>query len=63
MRRAIQKELEDPLSTMLLEGNYPFGAVFVADGSDGKIRVEPKTAIVEDGATREYLREQTAPVR
>ncbi|MFP3043539.1 ATP-dependent Clp protease ATP-binding subunit [Treponema primitia] len=46
MRRAIQKELEDPLSTMLLEGNYPFGAVFIADGRDGKITVQqaPKTA-------------------
>ncbi|GHT82710.1 hypothetical protein FACS1894137_02130 [Spirochaetia bacterium] len=40
MRRAIQKELEDPLSTMLLEGNYPFGALFIADGRDGKITVQ-----------------------
>ncbi|GHV75733.1 ATP-dependent Clp protease ATP-binding protein [Spirochaetia bacterium] len=49
MRRAIQKELEDPLSTMLLEGNYPFGAVFIADGLDGKIRVE--TAVVAAATT------------
>jgi ATP-dependent Clp protease ATP-binding subunit ClpC len=41
MRRAIQKELEDPLSTMLLEGNYPLGTVFVADALDGKITVQP----------------------
>ncbi|WP_010261320.1 ATP-dependent Clp protease ATP-binding subunit [Treponema primitia] len=46
MRRAIQKELEDPLSTMLLEGNFPFGTVFIADGHDGKITVQqaPKAA-------------------
>jgi ATP-dependent Clp protease ATP-binding subunit ClpC len=46
MRRAIQKELEDPLSTMLLEGSYPPGAVFVADAFDGKITVQmaPQTA-------------------
>jgi ATP-dependent Clp protease ATP-binding subunit ClpC len=47
MRRAIQKELEDPLSTMLLEGNYPFGTLFTAGGRDGKIRVEP--AVVNAG--------------
>jgi ATP-dependent Clp protease ATP-binding subunit ClpC len=41
MRRAIQKELEDPLSTMLLEGSCPLGAVFVADVVDGKIMVRP----------------------
>jgi ATP-dependent Clp protease ATP-binding subunit ClpC len=41
MRRAIQKELEDPLSTMLLEGNYPLGAAFIANGEDGKIAVRP----------------------
>jgi ATP-dependent Clp protease ATP-binding subunit ClpC len=44
MRRAIQKELEDPLSTMLLEGNYPFGTLFVADGQDGKITVQAVAA-------------------
>jgi ATP-dependent Clp protease ATP-binding subunit ClpC len=41
MRRAIQKELEDPLSTMLLEGTFPLGSVFVADIIDGKITVQP----------------------
>jgi ATP-dependent Clp protease ATP-binding subunit ClpC len=46
MRRAIQKELEDPLSTLLLEENYPLGTAFIAGGRDGKITVEPiaKTA-------------------
>ena len=41
MRRAIQKELEDPLSMLLLEGSYPLGTVFVADALDGKITVQP----------------------
>jgi ATP-dependent Clp protease ATP-binding subunit ClpC len=41
MRRAIQKELEDPLSTLLLEGSYPPGTVFVADALEGKITVRP----------------------
>jgi ATP-dependent Clp protease ATP-binding subunit ClpC len=41
MRRAIQKELEDPLSTMLLEGSYPPGTVFVADAPEGKITLRP----------------------
>jgi ATP-dependent Clp protease ATP-binding subunit ClpC len=44
MRRAIQKELEDPLSLLLLEGNYPFGSMFVADARDGKISLKPATA-------------------
>jgi ATP-dependent Clp protease ATP-binding subunit ClpC len=41
MRRAIQKELEDPLSTILLEGNCPPGAVFIIDALDGNIIVQP----------------------
>jgi ATP-dependent Clp protease ATP-binding subunit ClpC len=46
MRRAIQKELEDPLSTMLLGGSCPPGTVFVADAREGKITVQraPQTA-------------------
>jgi ATP-dependent Clp protease ATP-binding subunit ClpC len=35
MRRTIQKELEDPLSRLILEGNYPYGATFIADGVTG----------------------------
>jgi len=42
LRRAIQKELEDPLSLKILEGNYPAGTIFSAGAKDGKIsfRVE-----------------------
>jgi len=39
LRRTIQKELEDPLSQMILEGNWTVGAVFTADGRKGKIRI------------------------
>jgi ATP-dependent Clp protease ATP-binding subunit ClpC len=41
MRRAVQKELEDPLSILLLEGDCPPGTVFTADALDGKITVRP----------------------
>jgi ATP-dependent Clp protease ATP-binding subunit ClpC len=37
MRRTIQKELEDPLSLLIMEGNHPYGATFIADCVDGKI--------------------------
>jgi ATP-dependent Clp protease ATP-binding subunit ClpC len=37
MRRTIQKELEDPLSLLILEGAYPYGTTFVADCRNKKI--------------------------
>jgi ATP-dependent Clp protease ATP-binding subunit ClpC len=37
MRRTIQKELEDPLSRLILEGDYPSGVTFIADLSAGSI--------------------------
>jgi ATP-dependent Clp protease ATP-binding subunit ClpC len=46
MRRTLQKELEDPLSRLILEGDYPSGAVFTADlaggGKDKTIVVHPE---------------------
>jgi ATP-dependent Clp protease ATP-binding subunit ClpC len=51
MRRAIQKELEDPLSMMLLEGGCPPGAVFVADALDGKITLHPAPQAVAQAAS------------
>jgi ATP-dependent Clp protease ATP-binding subunit ClpC len=42
MRRAIQKELEDPLALLILEGEYPVGTVFIADCCGGKITLRPK---------------------
>ncbi|MDR1566120.1 MAG: ATP-dependent Clp protease ATP-binding subunit [Treponema sp.] len=37
LRRAIQKELEDPLSLYILEGSFSRGALFKAGTGDGKI--------------------------
>ncbi|MDR1058345.1 MAG: ATP-dependent Clp protease ATP-binding subunit, partial [Treponema sp.] len=37
LRRAIQRELEDPLSLLLLNRSYPWGTVFEAGTEDGKI--------------------------
>jgi ATP-dependent Clp protease ATP-binding subunit ClpC len=42
MRRAIQKELEDPFALLILEGEYPVGAAFIADCHNGKISLHPK---------------------
>jgi ATP-dependent Clp protease ATP-binding subunit ClpC len=66
LRRTLQKELEDPLSDLLLRENYPAGTVFCADGGNGKIHLTakapedpPPSAGTEDGeasfaAGREY---------
>ncbi|MDR2182027.1 MAG: ATP-dependent Clp protease ATP-binding subunit [Treponema sp.] len=43
LRRAIQKELEDPLSLLLLEDNYPEGTVFAAEASGDVLRIAAKT--------------------
>ncbi|MDR1802535.1 MAG: ATP-dependent Clp protease ATP-binding subunit [Treponema sp.] len=37
LRRALQKELEDPLSFKILSGDFPTGTVFSAVGKGGKI--------------------------
>jgi ATP-dependent Clp protease ATP-binding subunit ClpC len=42
MRRVIQKELEDPLAQIILEGEYPAGTVFNADCLGGKITLCPE---------------------
>jgi ATP-dependent Clp protease ATP-binding subunit ClpC len=42
LRRTIQKELEDPLSLLILETAWPEGAVFTADGRRGKISLSGK---------------------
>jgi ATP-dependent Clp protease ATP-binding subunit ClpC len=39
LRRTIQKELEDPLATLILEEGWPLGTVFSADGRKGKIKI------------------------
>jgi ATP-dependent Clp protease ATP-binding subunit ClpC len=42
MRRTIQKELEDPLSILILDEDYPPGTSFIADGRNGKISLRAK---------------------
>jgi ATP-dependent Clp protease ATP-binding subunit ClpC len=37
LRRAVQKEIEDPLSLLLLETEFPAGTVFAAEARNGKI--------------------------
>jgi len=39
LRRAIQRELEDPLSFKILSGNYKLGTIFFAFGKGNKINV------------------------
>jgi ATP-dependent Clp protease ATP-binding subunit ClpC len=48
LRRAIQKELEDPLSLAILEGTFAAGTLFRAGVEDGKItlQAEAKTAAI-----------------
>ena len=49
MRRAVQRELEDPLSLLVLEQTYPAGTLFVADARDGAITVKGRPPRGEKG--------------
>ncbi len=42
MRRALQTELEDPLSLLVLEKDFPPGTLFVADSRDGGMVIAPQ---------------------
>ena len=44
MRRLLQNEIEDPLSTMILEGKAEFSSVVAAECVDGKISIKFKKA-------------------
>jgi ATP-dependent Clp protease ATP-binding subunit ClpC len=56
MRRTIQKELEDPLSLLILKREYPQGTVFIAEGREGKITLRPR--LIPEGDTgKEPVRE------
>jgi ATP-dependent Clp protease ATP-binding subunit ClpC len=48
LRRAIQKELEDPLSLLVLEGSYAPGTLFKAESKNGKISVRALTSEEQD---------------
>jgi ATP-dependent Clp protease ATP-binding subunit ClpC len=51
LRRTIQKELEDPLSLLLLENNWSRGTLFTADGRKGKISLSGKTPVSAESTT------------
>jgi ATP-dependent Clp protease ATP-binding subunit ClpC len=42
LRRAVQKELEDPLAMLILEGDYSPGTIFSAEERNGKIILKIK---------------------
>jgi len=42
MRRAIQREIEDPLALLVLERDYPAGSAFALDAKDGKLVLKAK---------------------
>jgi len=43
LRRTILKEIETPLSELILDNYWENGAVFTADGKDGVIKIEGKS--------------------
>ncbi|MDR2553559.1 MAG: ATP-dependent Clp protease ATP-binding subunit [Treponema sp.] len=51
LRRAVQKELEDPLSALILAESRPAGTVFRAEGRNGKILLKTGT-LLKDPADR-----------
>ena len=55
LRRTIQKELETPLSELLLEGNWRPGTVFTADGRNGVIKLRAKNNFLEENTQRETV--------
>lgn len=58
LRRTIQKELEDPLSMLILEGAWKAGALFTADSRKGKIRLSGKLPAVSNPLTGEPVLEE-----
>jgi len=47
LRRTIQKELECPLSQLILEGCWKEGSIFTADGRNGAIKLRGKNPAKE----------------
>jgi len=52
LRRTLQKELEDPLSIMLLERDWPVGSVFTALSRGDGIRLSGKDPVLPDAVER-----------
>jgi ATP-dependent Clp protease ATP-binding subunit ClpC len=48
LRRTLQKELEDPLARLLMEHDWPKGAVFTANLCDGKIELTGNIPYAEE---------------
>jgi ATP-dependent Clp protease ATP-binding subunit ClpA len=60
MRRTIQKELEDPIAQLLLENQFPQGAVFRAGSRGSKIRI--KVQAPDETTELKAAEEKTAAV-
>jgi ATP-dependent Clp protease ATP-binding subunit ClpA len=63
LRRTIQKELEDPLSLLILDGVWPAGTVFCADGRKGKIKLSGKIPQAGEGGGAEEVNEEAVLLR
>jgi ATP-dependent Clp protease ATP-binding subunit ClpC len=55
LRRTLQKELEDPLSALLLEHNWPAGTVFTASCRNGKIKLKEEAPAAASENDPEYI--------
>jgi ATP-dependent Clp protease ATP-binding subunit ClpC len=55
LRRTIQKELEAPLSELLLEESWPPGTVFTVDGKGNEIKIKAKSPVETGQKTAELL--------
>ena len=63
LRRTIQKELEEPLASLILEREWPSGAVFQAEGRKGRVRIAgkpPEPDHASGAFAEEYAREARA---
>ena len=63
LRRTIQKELECPLSEIILEENWSAGAVFTADCKNGEIKLKGKNPVQCKTETEDSIetREEAQP--
>jgi ATP-dependent Clp protease ATP-binding subunit ClpC len=50
LRRTIQKELESPLSDLILEDRWEEGAAFTADVKNGLIKIKGKNPVMTEAA-------------
>jgi ATP-dependent Clp protease ATP-binding subunit ClpC len=48
LRRTIQKEIEAPLSELILEGNWAPGSIFTVDGRNGSIKIKGKNNVLAE---------------